>query len=132
MCFILFFTSTSAFVNGVLFSRGRSVYRCAKAASVESYWRFNILYCAVQFLKFLERRKRSVLLEIGRTSLSYVEPHASHGACLLTAWSRILLEKITSSQLVRGFPVQWNPKVHYCFYKCPPPVSNVSTSCGAL
>jgi len=84
------------------------------------------------FCKFLERRKRGVLLEIGPTSLSYVGPHTSHAACLLTAWSRVLLEKLTSSQLVKEFPVVGNPRIHYCFYKSPQPAPILSTSYGAL
>jgi hypothetical protein len=40
---------------------------------------------------------------------------------LLSSWSRILLEKLTGSQLVKKFPA-CNPKVHNRVYKCPPPV----------
>jgi hypothetical protein len=42
---------------------------------------------------------------------------------LLTPWSRILRDKLTSSQLVKKFPALYrNPKVNYHNYKIPPPV----------
>jgi hypothetical protein len=53
-------------------------------------------------------------------------------ACLLSAWSRVLLEKLTSFQPVKKFPVIWNPKIHYSFYKWPPPVPVVSALYAAL
>jgi hypothetical protein len=45
-------------------------------------------------------------------------------ACLLTTWSRVLLEKVTGFQLVKKFPpIIWNPKVHYRIYNSPSPVT---------
>jgi hypothetical protein len=69
----------------------------------------------------VEDGKTRLALAVGTYRLNYLLTY------FLTPWSRVLLEKVTGSQVVKKIPrILWNPKVHYRFHNRPPPVPVLS------
>jgi len=68
-----------------------------------------------RLLKNLSRKKRFLLISYNN--------NGSLSEYLLTPWSRVFLEKLTGSQLVKKLLcILWNPKLHY-------PHSQMPTNC---
>jgi len=53
-------------------------------------------------------------------------------AFLLAPWSRVLLEKLTGSQLVKKFPHFMEPKFHHVQHSQVPATSSIGTGIGSL
>ena len=64
-----------------------------------------------------------------RSTIIYFFAYVTPCDLVLSPWSRVLLEKLTSFYLVKKFPsILWNPKIHYHIRKCPPPLPILSHS----